>query len=471
MIERLVLYPPLAIARLGASDTPLDCFHWGPNDLRPRGTGQTTVRSAETIDVDANGNTAVRIPSEIAFRDQAGIRPVCPFFELHAVWRKDSDSPAHEDLVTPELLARFQLRLQDLQWTVSVANLKAFHYTGNRGDRIETNLTLIGDDTSVHELRASSPTDSARPLARSGRLPILGKVQLTRHSDALPGLRLRFSAPRGLVYGPENLGARTTTFVLPDDQLVLNPEAAWCAWNLNEAADVRTNPGGLLTTDVNGVSLGLLDDVSDGIISVSLPGVPTAKARVAVGPPHYAPDRRPIVSLADGLTDRVQRDDVEAASYYDTRERFELTSQEVRDLLERVFETVHLLNVDYQNRRALAENRAIARGQGLPASAADKINFPAVAAIGGHPLPLVERARQRHRRFLSQEAFEDMLRERPALLDTVIRTPMTGERYYDRRMPALMRGSDRLPWHLTRRQYAMLGRWAERLRRDNEDNS
>ncbi len=63
---------------------------------------------------------------------------------------------------------------------------------------------------------------------------------------------------------------------------------------------------------------------------------------------------------------------------------------------------------------------------------------------------------------------EDLLREQPDLIQRVVREPMTGERYYDRRMPAVMRGSDRHPLHLTRRQYDLLNAWAAALRSDTE---
>lgn len=80
MIQSLWLYPPLAIARLGQFDTPCDNFHWGPNDLRPHGTGQTIIEPNETLDVAADGTVTFTIPSEITFKDAKGFKPVCPFF-------------------------------------------------------------------------------------------------------------------------------------------------------------------------------------------------------------------------------------------------------------------------------------------------------------------------------------------------------------------------------------------------------
>jgi hypothetical protein len=72
---------------------------------------------------------------------------------------------------------------------------------------------------------------------------------------------------------------------------------------------------------------------------------------------------------------------------------------------------------------------------------------------------------------VSLEVFEDRLRENPDLITKWIREPMTTDRYYDRKMPALMRGSDRYPMHVTRRQYDLLVAWANRLRQDAEAGS
>jgi hypothetical protein len=44
---------------------------------------------------------------------------------------------------------------------------------------------------------------------------------------------------------------------------------------------------------------------------------------------------------------------------------------------------------------------------------------------------------------------------------TRVRPPGGPERFYDKAMPALMRGFDRRPLHLTRRQYTILQQWVE----------
>jgi hypothetical protein len=72
--------------------------------------------------------------------------------------------------------------------------------------------------------------------------------------------------------------------------------------------DNRKVPSGIhaLFGESTGQSLGLLDDVTDGIINCSI-GAKTASARIAVGPPDFQPGRRHPVSIQDGLVDRIDR--------------------------------------------------------------------------------------------------------------------------------------------------------------------
>jgi hypothetical protein len=485
MIEKLWLYPPLAIARLGTSTAPCDNFNWSADDLRPRGTGKTTIQPAQTLQIAADGNVTASIPAAISFKDAQGFKPVCPFFELHGQWRT-SAGVITEGAITPEVLAQFGLTTRDLQWQVSVANLKPFHYTSATGDRIVGTVEIIGDVTTKQPLLGISPTDGSPPLATATNPLPLGSIQLTIPNDAFPEIRLRFTPAIGAVYGPTNLQQRLDdlrqryaspswpsavskswqTFALPPERLILNPTATWCQFALGE--DPRTNPGGLFAIeDDTGISLGLADDVCDGLITCSVQGL-SAVGRIVVAPPDYAPDRRPITSLADGLSDRVSRQRVSEPDYVDD---MNLTAAEVGDLLERVLETMEAMNLDFQNDRVRSENRNIAIAQGLQPTAAEDKAFPLMDAITGRSLPLTEFGRQRHRRFVSLEVFEDRLRENPDLITKWIREPMTTDRYYDRKMPALMRGSDRYPMHVTRRQYDLLVAWANRLRQDAEAGS
>ena len=57
----------------------------------------------------------------------------------------------------------------------------------------------------------------------------------------------------------------------------------------------------------NHQSWGCIDDSSDGLIQATLVAgdqVYRAVARFFVGPPDFAPDRRPVYSIADDLSDR-----------------------------------------------------------------------------------------------------------------------------------------------------------------------
>ena len=87
----------------------------------------------------------------------------------------------------------------------------------------------------------------------------------------------------------------------------------------------------------SGRSWGVVDDTCDGIIEaqVVIDGVrKVARARIVTGPPDFAPDRRPFVSLADDLADReLALPDVDAP----------VTLAEIADLFRRVFETVSLV--------------------------------------------------------------------------------------------------------------------------------
>jgi hypothetical protein len=475
MIEKLWLYPPLAIARLGTSTTPCDNFTWSADDLRPRGTGKTTIKPAQTLRIAADGTVTASVPTEISFKDAQGFKPVCPFFELHGQWR--TETGLQEGAITSKVLAQFGLTTRDLQWKVEVANLKPFHYTLANSDRVVATVELTGDVTTKQALGGISPTDGS-PLATAANPVPLGIMQLTLPNDDFPEIRLRFTPAIGAVYGPTNLQQRLDAlrqrvsnsdwrnFQLPPERLILNPESVWCQFSLSD--DPRTNPGGLFATeDDTGISLGLVDDVCDGIITCSVQGL-KAIGRIVVAPPDYAPDRRPVTSLADGLSDRVSRQRVSELDYVAD---MNLTTAEVGDLLERVLETMEGMNLDFQNDRIRSENRNIALAQGLSENAAEAKAFSQIEQILGRPLPLTEFGRQRHRRFVSLEVFEDRLRENPELIAQWIREPMIGDRYYDRKMPALMRGSDRYPMHITRRQYDLLVAWANRLRRDAEAGS
>ncbi len=475
MITKIFLLPPLAFARLGPSETPCDAFHWGPNDMRPRGTGKTTILPSETLRVASDGTVTKSVPRELVFKDAAGFRPVAPFFELHGEWTERGR--LRSGPITKDVLRAFGLRLTDVTWRVHVANLKPYHHTLVEGDRIETTLDVPGDAHDRRTLRGRSPA-ALVPLVPPRRGIPLGSVQVTKPDRAFPELRLRFTPAKGFVYGPIDLerrlqdllrrypGSRWRTLSLPKERQILDPAADWCRF-VAPRRDPRTVPEGLYAfedeNDLTGVGLGMVDDICDGIVSCTLPDLPPATARIVVGPPDYAPDRRPFTSLADGLKDRVDRDDVRGAAYVRDADA---TSGEVRDFMERVLETMELVNVDFQNERTGQANSPGGTRQRRHRA------FPEPEIFGETALPLTEKGRQRHRRFVSLAIFEDILREQPDLIERMVRTADTGtSTTFDARMPAAMRGADGGAMFITRRQYDLLQAWVTRLRRDIERNS
>jgi len=462
-IERLFFYPPLAFGRLGTSDTPLECFYWGHDDNTPHGTGKTTIEPGQTLRVADDGTVSDYMPEVIRFKDRREdgehFRPVCPFFELHAVWT-DAKGVSQEGPVTDALLAAHNLAPKDLTWEVNVANLKAFEMCLDPGTRVEASVTLEGDDVRPAELRGTAPAGAPNPLIPAGKFVSLGFVRLTRPNQKFPGLRLRFTPAKGLIYGPTDLKTRWQGVDIADQYLFLNKDSPWCKWK-PAPDDPRGSPGGQYAQDDNAVSYGALDDVCDGIISCRLANGAwsngrelEACARIVVGPPDYAPDRRHVVSLADGLKDRVDRAEVFADDYYAGNEL--LCDHELRELMLRIYETASLINIDaFNNRVNVQLNPQIAVNLGIPFRPNEFIAFPHVDPVERRPLPLSDMARQNHRRLHLLAVLK-----RNVSLPKYVREPFDINPFFDRRMPAVMRGGHGGPLTLTWRQYQFLMRWA-----------
>jgi hypothetical protein len=233
----------------------------------------------------------------------------------------------------------------------------------------------------------------------------------------------------------------------------------------------------------------VVDDTCDAVIEATLvvAGVRLpASARVFVGPPDFAPDRRPFVSLVDDLADR-ELGTPEPLTAAD----LERAEQEIADLFQRVYETASLANLDATRRNAIADNA----GNGLDgftqpprtddrtmteddrpfASLTDYLLTPASPEA---PLPYADVAQVAHARlselddliaFLGSDgervrqlvrppygAFRN-LEENPAPTDKPNpehRDPrINRDRAHDMRMPPYMRDSDATALSLTRRQY------------------
>lgn len=483
-IRRLFFTPPIAIARLGASTTPMDAFDWVVGD--PHTIAETRVRPTWTLVVDAQGAVIPRMPATLTLRDGPLLRPVAPFLEL---WAMAGDGPPSQwgpRPVTPELLAANGTAENQLSFRVTAMNRKAARRTGNAALRFGTfpPLELRADDHRPVELRGESPPDAARRMIPVGRFIPLGQVQVLRPgvqpaNEPWSGavrvdvVRLRVTPGRGRSYGPP-AAATAQPPAVTSDRAFLDPAAGW----FGAARSARVVPADTVDEQAAGRSLGVVDDTCDVTVTAQLTvGISTMRARanVPVGPPHFAPDRRPFLSLADELNDR----DHDPAR--DTAMAEAERSAWVEDLFERIYETVALFDVDFWRSArardlAVDEQRAAIAGDGVPDPARsmggrDRLRDPEIAVPARsdiEPLPLSARARERHRTLSDLSELVPWVLSHPGRLEQLVRRPFAfsardNAGRTSMEMPPFMRNSNALPLTLAHWQYDLLMEWATAL--------
>ena len=494
-IEKILCNPPLAIARLGRSAQPVDAYQWVANS-NPHVTGETQIKPAWTLDVQPDGRVSPRKPGEIRLRDVQGIRPVAPFIE---VWCVLSGSPTPQPL-TEDLLRAEGLALNDLGFTVDAVNRKAARRTFNDDLAYGTfpPLAVRGDDHQVHDINAVSPRSvpPERRLIPDTRAIALGSFQVIRPtasdapraSDWPPALnlntvRVRFTPGRGECFGPA--GQATPAQGVPAKNAFLNDAAGWFDARVNarpgqpRIIQAFAQPWDTFAGAENNSSLGIVDDTCDVRLTVTLAvgqgrnQTLTAAANIFSGPADFSPDSRPFVSLADALLDR--DGDSEARNVAMSRAEKDAW---VEDLFERAYEHVALMNVDVWRHR-LAGNRTLTPEESRPVpipndetalsdapmGGRDRLRDGAVAlpAASSHePLPITQRARERHRYLSDRHTLENLVKRDPARLPTLVRKPFQeSEAGFTMKMPAFMRGSNGAPLTLSVAQYDLLMIWVE----------
>ena len=357
MAELLSIYflPPFAVARLGASDTPLEAFEW-VEDETTHGGGKTVINPTVSLEILGDGSIRPYTPSTIRFRDgpEALIRPTAPFFEL---WAKFDDAEALRPL-TSQLLSELGSGLGHLTYRISAANLKAARRCNDPSCGFAADVMVRGDDFTPKPLLASSPNiPDHEPLVPSTKPILLGHLQVIRPKPGtsanvnLDTLRLRITPGSGQVYGPPKAtSARDPAvsggpeyLIVPEANRILNGNAAWPNFEVGNKENPEpsdTYDGADDNLNSGGRSWGVVDDACDMTIeaSVEVGGKEfVARARATAGPPDFAPDRRPFLSLADDLADReLPPSDVTKPEIVN----------EIADLLARVYETVSLVNLD-----------------------------------------------------------------------------------------------------------------------------
>jgi hypothetical protein len=339
----------------------------------------------------------------------------------------------------------------------------------------------------------------------SGGIP-LGNVQIMRSreqpkkgttawADAVnvEVIRFRFTPAHGEFYGPPQAAQKPERHgvAVPHANAFLNPNAGW----FREKSEQTVQP--VDTYDMiipetgqisNQPSLGVVDDTCEAQVTVTLAlregtkAPLAARANIFVGPPDFGPDRRPFLSLADELQDRCSNaKERTAALSHKEREAW------VRDLFERVYETVSLLNVDHlQQGEGAREARSILlRGRRLRSRPIrdDEVTLPhkhamtkwdalrnkayaVPAASVDEPLPLSEHARTRHLSIQDTDGLLELIAEHPGRLEALIRQPFQVEKdetasQTTMRMPPFMRNSNAYPLTLSVWQYELLMEWVK----------
>ena len=428
-ITNIRLLPPLAVARLGSSPEPLENYDLeivdpvGPRAIVPR----------ETLLLDEEGNLSVRKPAgDVKFRDRDGlIKPVAPFFE---VWAQLDGSTEWVPL-TKHILAGNGLDTGSVEWSAHIGNIKVFRRTNDPNDRMEAAIPPFHDHLR-HPIAGRCNNfleDESVPL---------GHLQYARPTDEQPGIRIRFTPAQGRVYGSSANVA---------DPNVVRPvyDAKKGTWAGYKEPDTPPNDfeGRSLTNPAEifagyddhdfHISYGYIDDECDGIIEASL-AVDGRKlrtfARVAAGPPSFAPDSKPVRTVADELEQALNGpDDIASDEEIET----------VSDLVRRVLETVRLMNTGQMNKGGQTRGVGMARMDLLDVKRKSEPIFDPMIA---ESLAI----RTRHERVLlalesgSLAWFGRILRE----YDQVGNLTDEGRR----KMPGMMRNADGRHLALTRRQ-------------------
>ena len=512
-IEEIYFLPPLAIARIGGSETPLDCFVWG-TDTSIYSASRTTIEPQISFRVMGDGSLRPFLPNAIQFRDGNLLRPVAPFFELWAIVRKGERREKRQ--LNVGLLKCLGVDLDSVKYTITVGNRKAQRRTGSATCAYIARVSALGDDHERKPLLAISPRNAdEEPLVTSDHPIPLGYFQVIKPIDRkvmgidLTALRVRFTPAKGEVYGPwsaiagpasplppgealapTTLGGRLHDIVPPQNR-ILNDGTKWSKYVMDGRGQEDPQPSdsydGANVGDDR--SWGVVDDSCDGVIEaqVVIKGVRfVATTRVLSSCPDFAPDRRPLNSFADDLADR---DLPPVVVGHDEHTRVQ-TQQEIADLFARAFETASLMNLDLNRYRAIKENDTSdldhpqVNAESMTAAdrpwadlTADLFPTAPPAEVGN--LPYSDVAQFRHGELCDVETLLGVLRVKADQIRKLIRPPfgrfvrlaehpeadphpefrdprVDRDCLHDMRMPPYMRDSDANPLSITVRQYKAL---------------
>jgi hypothetical protein len=428
-LQEIRILPPMAIARLGASSSPLDNY----NVCLPKSDklGWREVVPAITFRVDETSGEIVEAftSHELRFKDEEGqIRPVAPFLE---VWARFDDGPRLRPLTALDL-AEVGLVPASLQWTVTVANHKVYRRTTKTADQVRCRIGPISDH-SRHALEGK-----CKNFVRGGKIPF-GYVQFIKPTEKFPEIRFRFTPAGGFVFGPKPKKPGTPK---PDHVLaeVYKANGPWIGWKKFSNPALDTIPGSIHAQTPDTASRGYFDDACDGIVEVALVhGKETLSsfAHIMSGPPAFAPDVVPIRCISDELEMHL----------HGPKNKGPVTNADVQEILRRAFETVRLMNTDVMNGNPVHGRENVASTMVRQ----DSNDFMRIYAPIMPPGVVDSLAVQ----LVHENIFSVLETQAPPWFAQAFRHYLEVGDLSDpgrRRMPAMMRGADGRYLALTRRQ-------------------
>lgn len=451
-ISELRILPPLAIARLGAGSVPMDNYSADVDPNAPLSFRRLVPARTLMVDPTSGEIEEAIVPERLRFTEavlDAGgtrrsvVRPVAPFLEVWAV--------VDGDLVplTQQLLEAEGASPSEVRWSVHLGNHKVFRRTFDPDDRVEARFGPFSDH-DLHEMLGECVN------FWPGKALPLGWVRYVRPNAAFPEIRLRFIPAHGYVYGSSKKQPPETDDPNVHDVLYdASPgRGTWLGY-ADGTAPTNTNPAQIYANKEdaagNAVSLGYMDDECDGVVRVELDlggRQITAFARVAAGPPAYAPDVRPIRTIAQELEQALLGPDTRPA---------DVRIEEAEEVLRRAFETIRLMNTAAMNGNPLggrpnAASTMVRQDSNDTGRLWEPIMDPAL--VDTMTLLNLHQTILTALRSGTAVWFLDALRR----YDEVADLSDKGRR----KMPALMRGADSRSLALTRRHVSMFTRIARR---------
>lgn len=452
-ILELRILPPLAVARLGAAQEPLEAFELEVCPDRPLDYRRIVPRPSFVVSPHTGEITRCYTPERIRFKDANKlIRPVAPFLEVHA---RTSDHPDQLVPLSTTLLTQEALTVKDLCWEVALGNIKIFRRTGDPNDKINATLADL-QDHALHKMEGQC--ENFLP----GRTLPLGTVQFIKPTPDFPEIRLRYTPAGGHVYGA-SMERHTSATTVERDPVITSPDqilyddkkGRWRGYR-ESVGPTLTNPAsiyaGYLDAKGDQVSWGYLDDECDGVVRVVLK-LPDgrelrAQSHIGAGPPAFAPDTLPI---------RAASDELEQILYGPVVAEDEVSLDEAEALVLRALETVRLMNTAVMNGNPVNGRLNIASTMVRQNTNDFERYYEPIAAAS-----LVDNLALRA---LHERVWSALSAGSAPWFSAVLRHP---EEIGDlsakglRKMPALMRGADGRSLTLTRRQIDMVTKAAAR---------